>query len=414
MIGVIGPQDSVELVLEVAREIRLQDALVPRVYAEPREAPALAAGLRGVCQVLLYTGRAPFMLAGGTAGQRADFIPHGGADLYRTIGALLLLPEFRASFPSLSIDSIEASNVTEAFGELGLRAPQHVIPLTREGSMDLPRIASEHLRLFRAGKVQFCLTCIGYVSMELARAGVPAMRIVHSRLVIRESLDKARLALDLSRAEGSQVAACVLCLRKAKYSGGSPKSLQRALLLAARKCAAVVDGRIVKQSPQEVVVLTTRGVVNRSIKDGLLGHSKQLRGAIALGIGYGPSASIAEEQGRRAVETADPQSEAVHVTSADHVKKHRAGNLRAAHRLKVSPTMARRLIWAFTTLDPESFTAGELAAAYRVNPRSARRLISLLRAQDLAEECGIEKHTGAGRPMPVYRIALSRLTGAIE
>jgi DNA-binding IclR family transcriptional regulator len=75
--------------------------------------------------------------------------------------------------------------------------------------------------------------------------------------------------------------------------------------------------------------------------------------------------------------------------------------------------MARRLIDAFASLDPENFTANELADTYRLSSRSARRLISLLREHRLVEECGIDKLNGPGRPTRAYRIALSRLAEAL-
>jgi len=399
--------------------MQLTDLIASRIYTRPDEAPTLTAELQDICQVFLYTGRAPYILCKASenwsdslADQRADFIPHGGTDLYRTISALLLLPQFRSSFPPVSIDSINASNATEAFDELGLAVPRHVIPLTINGSIDPDYVTKEHMRLFDRGDVRFCLTCIGVVYEELRRAGIPAMRIVHSRAVIRESLDKARLALDLSRAEAAQVAACVIYLQKTRLRRENRQSLQRALLLAARKCAHLLDGRIVRQAGHEVVVLATRGAAEHCIKSGLLPGEilpKHLSGIVAIGIGYGASASVAEEQGRKALDTAALCSRPLAVMKPGQLKRHRAENLQAVRRLKVSPTLARRLIDVFASLDPENFTANELARAFRLNPRSGRRLISLLRGQKLVRECGIEKLDGPGRPTRAYRIALSRL-----
>ena len=139
---------------------------------------------------------------------------------------------------------------------------------------------------------------------------------------------------------------------------------------------------------------------------------KRQSSAITIGIGYGASASIAEEQGRRAADEAAARSASLSVANPGQLGQRRAENLSALRRLKVSPTLVRRLIDVFTNLDPESFTAQELAGAYRLSPRSARRLIRLLREHGLVEESGIEKPNGPGRPTRAYRIALNRLTDA--
>ena len=406
-----------DLVLKVAQEMQMADFVVPRVYKDLHKAPQLAAALKDICRILLFTGRAPYILSAAHSqpadhgDRQIDFIPHGGADLYRTIGALLLLPQFRTHFPPLSIDSVDASFAAEPFDELGIAAPIHVVPLTRDGGIDLDHIAEEHIHLFRTGKVRFCLTCIGLVHKTLQRNGIPTMRIMHSRVVVRDALEKARLALNLSRAEALQVAACVLHLKKvSKRNKIMP--LQTALLSAARKCAEMTDGRIVRQSGNEAVVLATRGALERSINAGLLPGDvlpEDISGLVAFGIGYGVTASIAEEQGRRAIDAATAGSGRLSGITPRQLKQRRIDDFRTAKRLKISPTTARRLIGVFSTLDPENFTAPELADAYRLSPRSARRLVALLREQKLVEESGIDKLDGPGRPMQAYRIAMSRL-----
>jgi predicted ArsR family transcriptional regulator len=72
----------------------------------------------------------------------------------------------------------------------------------------------------------------------------------------------------------------------------------------------------------------------------------------------------------------------------------------------------RRLGLIFRELDPTGFTAEEFARGYNIQPRSARRLIALLRARGLVQECGLEAGDGVGRPRHVYRLLLDRLTGS--
>jgi hypothetical protein len=428
MIGLIGPVDSVELFLKVAREMRLDSAMVARSYKTAEEAIELAQELRPLCSVLLFTGRVPFAIAAaaGSGALRTDYIPHEGTDLYRAIAGLLLAPAHRGRLPRLSFDSIDAAQVSEAFQELGLKPPRHIIALhgdSPERVIDLTRIAEDHRRLFEAGEVDVCMTCIGSVHRTLTAAGVPALRITHSRIVIREALVRVRLAMDLSRAEASQVAACVLQSRHGS-AGARTGSRRRLLAVIGRKYAEALDGRVVRQSANELVILATRGAVERSLRSDLASRASpvttELRQHLSVGIGFGASASVAEDHARHAIHASNPEQRlAVHLDEGTvmsleifqpiDAREVRAENLRTARLLNVSPTIIRRLGSALAHLDPSSFTATELAAAYGVNPRSARRIVAMLRERNLVEECGIEKSVGAGRPQIAYRIALDRM-----
>jgi hypothetical protein len=406
----------------------MDSVLIPRSYDTPKEAIGLAQELRLLCSVLLFTGRVPFVMASaaGSGARRTDYIPHEGTDLYRAIAGLLLVPAHRGRLPRLTFDSIEAAQVSEAFRELGLEPPQHIIALhggCDERAIDIARIAEEHRQLFARKQVDICMTCIGSVYKLLSAAGVPAIRITHSRIVIREALVRARLSMDLSRAEASQVAACVLQTRKPRANARF-RSSRHVLALVGRKYAEALDGRVINQSENELVILATRGSVERSLRSDLVSRASplatELQQHLKVGIGFGASASVAEDHARHAINASEPQQRLivhleegtvmpVEIFQPIDTRELRERNLRTARLLNFSPTMIRRLGTAFRELDPSSFTAAELALAYGVNPRSARRIIAMLRERNLIEECGIEKSVGAGRPQIAYRAAFDRL-----
>ncbi|MGH7487138.1 MAG: hypothetical protein ACREMY_16275 [bacterium] len=326
---------------------------------------------------------------------------------------------------------MEPAQVSEAFEELGLEPPQHIIALhgdDEERVIDIGRIADLHRELFASQQVRICMTCIGSVHRVLSKAGVPTIRITHSRIVVREALLRARLSMDLGRIEASQVAACVLQTRslRADSPGGPSK---RVLAVIGRKYAQALDGRVVRESANELVVLATRGSVERLLQSDIVSRASplktELRRHLNVGIGFGTSASMAEEHARNAISASRPRQHfGVHlddgsVTSLEiftpvDIREVREENLGIARLLNVSPAIVRRLATALRELDPSSFTANELAAAYGVSPRSARRMIMMLRERNLIEEGGIEKGSKAGRPQIAYRIALARMPAGIK
>jgi DNA-binding transcriptional ArsR family regulator len=197
----------------------------------------------------------------------------------------------------------------------------------------------------------------------------------------------------------------------------------------AEKYAQALDGRIVKRRADEIVVLATRGAVERILRAEMESRTApldtELREHVCVGFGFGASASIAEEQGRLAIGRAgtpahvsiglaDQEAAPVPVEGSEVARTVRERDLRTLRRLRISPSVVRRLGTAFRRIDPASFTATEFAPAYGVDPRSARRLIAELKDRGLVRECGIEKSNRVGRPKRAYRIALNRLAAALR
>src|SRR5436190_932393 len=136
MIGVIGPADSTAMALSVGADEGLADQVVGRAYRSVDDAVELAVELDRVCQVLLFTGRVPFALARPRDELSATlrYVPHSAADLYRTL--VHLLRENRGELPRISLDTIQPAIVREAYEDLGLEPPGHILPLEVDGDAD--------------------------------------------------------------------------------------------------------------------------------------------------------------------------------------------------------------------------------------------------------------------------------------
>jgi hypothetical protein len=122
VIGIIGPADSVGLATQIASDEGFADLLAPGVYRHAGEAADLAKQLEATCRVVLFTGQAPYMLAGAElTDAEAQFISHSGADLYRCIARVLIQRDGR--MPKVTVDSIDEPTVLGSFADLGLPTP---------------------------------------------------------------------------------------------------------------------------------------------------------------------------------------------------------------------------------------------------------------------------------------------------
>jgi hypothetical protein len=438
MIGIIGPADSTELALSVARDEGLADSVIARAYESIGQAGDLAQELDQICQVLLFTGRVPYVLARRTNSFRASlqYVPHSSADLYRTL--VRLLREFKGEMPRVSLDTIEPHIVREAYQDLGLDPPSHVLSLEVEGEAEAVQstadIVAFHVEAQRSGSVEGCLTCLGAVYVELASAGVPAWRVTHTRSVMREALRQAQLAARLAITEATQPAAVLIKvpdLRSEAAEDSRAYEKQRQRLRVRQEVLDLAErlkGRMAELDDQTFVVYTSRGTIEEAVSrlSARRGGPLELRQFLAdvrLGVGLGATVPIAEENARRALIMAEGDRE-LHVAFADgevfrvggdgqtatyKLRETRESTLRLARQLGLGPLALTRLTRALRQVNTSAVTASELAQAYGIQPRSTRRIITALQRAGIATAQGRHGGTAAGRPQTVYRIDLERL-----
>lgn len=437
MIGIVGPADSTALMLAVARDEGIDAEVLPRHYVQVEDAAPIAAELDQVCQVILFTGRVPYLLAMADGPHRAtlQYVPHSGADLYRAI--VHLQRSHRGELPRVSLDTIEPTIISEVWQDLGLDPPSHVLSAEPEDHTDRPRPAADitafHRACFERGEVDVCVTCLGSVHRELDALGIPAWRISHSRTVLRDSLRQAHLAARLAITEASQPAAVLVKLGTATSTTDEATAydvMRRRLSgrMAVVALAEGLHGRVVDLDEDTLIVYATRAAVEASLarlaSDGSGPFAPGRRGAnSALGIGIGATIPAAEEHARRALAMGDRYGE-LHVALPDGevalatADADRAGyrlrethqpTLRIAQDLGLGPLAFARLVRALRQVDVTSVTASELARAYGIEPRSARRLMTSLVRAGVASRMGVQGGAGAGRPQTVYRVDVERL-----
>ena len=96
------------------------------------------------------------------------------------------------------------------------------------------------------------------------------------------------------------------------------------------------------------------------------------------------------------------------------LRETREPNLRVAEQLGLGPLAFARLTRALRQVDVSSLTATDLARAYGIEPRSARRLMTSLLRAGIATRMGVQGGPGAGRPQTVYRVDVAKLIPAAD
>lgn len=436
MIGVIGPEDSVELAQRVAK-VDGTEELAVRAYRQIEQTVELARELDHACNVLLFTGRVPYALARRAGNLRAvlDFIPHSGVDLYRTL--VQILRQRRGVIPELSIDTIEPSEVAQSFEDLDLPAPRHVFCMD-EGATGLAPPIAEHIAAYHrerlaAGEVEVALTCVGSTHQLLLDQDLPCWRIEHTRSAVRESLRRAHLASLLARSESTQSAIALVevpALTGPNVNSEAFYEAQRLRLRAHESLLTFAErlrGTLSLLDERMFIVHTTRGAVEDAIFRFRRGQrspldTEALPVPVVVGYGVGFSVTGAEENARRALAMTQ-RSGVPHVLFADGTvfrcewaSATRADQAlgevevrRESGALGLGDLATARLLTALRRLDPSAVTARDLAERYGVQARSARRLLAQLEAVGVAQPLDGRQPVGRGRPQKIYRVDLDRL-----
>jgi hypothetical protein len=280
---------------------------------------------------------------------------------------------------------------------------------------------------------------LGEVDLELRESGIRSWRIAHTRSVLREALDSAALQARLAITETTQPAAVIVALAAqppsglaARRSNGvSGDDLQRRRQRArdaALDLAERLQGRLGDLDGETFIVHTNRGAIEGAVVRRAMGHGgplapERLPADVVIGMGIGATVPGAEENARRALLMGERDGE-LHLAAADgsvmrvgrdgpvetlHLRETDQAMTQLARQLGFGPLALTRLTRALRQVDASAVTAAELAQAYGIEPRSARRLMTALQRAGIASPQGRQGGPRAGRPQIVYRIDVGRL-----
>lgn len=425
-IGVIGARELVDRIITVAGRLAEPPRLVGAAYSTEAEGYERLADIESKIDVALFAGPLPYDLARerGDLPVPATFVPVSWAALYSTLlrGTL----QQRCDPARVSVDSISAGDLEEAYAEIG-------VPLdgVRVAEYRHPKSAREfyafHEELYRSGATSAALTTMPSVERRLLDAGVPALRMVPTAATLRIALNTAMLLGTGSRFEESQIAIGVVELAPAaKTDPGSygqqelNLALQRELLQVARTMGATVLPR----GDDSYLIIATVGALDQ-VTAGFrvapfLDHvGRSLGVPVDVGFGVGRTARDAEANARTAVERARAAPTAAaalvgvdgSVLSLPPRLHQRTDDPATEPEPSRGEDLLVRLVRSLDTRTGEALVvdAERVAELLDVTARTARRSLRTLVDEGLAWPVPPARASGAGRPRQLYRLVTTKL-----
>lgn len=402
--GVIGPADLVRVTARaVDASANLRARALP--YRHESEAPDLVVAHADEVDAWLFTGPVPHRLAGkaGVLRLPSEDVSYSGVTL---LAALMRLQRSGQNIDSLSIDTLDSREVKESLGAAGM-AKAHA-RIMRSGSPDSSQVVEFHRQARREHGSQLAITCLGSAYAQL-KAELPAVRLTPSPRDIREAIASLTLKCAQRRHADAQV---VLGLLDTTASVPVEQGLFDDL---GATIGHLDDGRYLLVTTRGPLLKASNGFSEAPIPHQLLTP----RGHTWLGIGVGRSAGEAHSLARRALARAELNgrqlavvclpSEPDVILPAGKTRSRRAPAETDLSDLAARVGVRRSTLQQLRALAEEAgaagVTSGSVAAAFSIQERSARRLLTRLHRAAAAMPVGAVADGRAGRPPVVYRIS---------
>lgn len=423
-LGVVGPLDSIEIVLEAINGFD-EIMVLPFPYEEMEEVLEIVPENKMFVDQWFFSGQAPYSLAVANKLIREDegsFAPLNSNSVYETLLKAQLSKN--KIFKSISLDTIQES---ELAGTSSL-APMELHTLPYSGYMPIPEIINFHKELYEQGKVDVTITCVKTVYNTLTKLGIPCYRVTPDVIAIRLIIQYLKQRGVTQWYRKAQIAIIGIEIAQSELDGQYSYKIKfqelelKKLLL---QYAESVNGSFVEIGDGRYFIYTTRGEVEMQLsKDTLfklIEKTKiQSKFKIRIGLGYGVTSLDAEQNARLATQYARVKKNWC-IIIVDEKKKiieieEQESPISFAHRssfeewdqklvgANISSSTVSRIQSLALHYKQNEITSKELSSWMNSTERNARRILMELEKVGMVHIIGEEQSGHRGRPRKVYRL----------
>lgn len=424
-VGVVGPELSIERILEVAREFEKNIVFLPLPYKQAIETKEIVLQHRKDVDAWLFSGPIPYAIAKGVIGENDSL--HGilswETGFYHSLISLLL--QKKEGFKQISIDLPDAINTSEV---RKLDAPIKDLRIQQfPADVNEQEIYRYHIQLWEKGEIDGVLTCYPNVKEELEQKGIPVSWMTITRLGIKQTLLSLSEKAKAQYYQNTQVAICFIEAEKPDIERvkeellydiqSAELKMEEALLRISRQ----LNGSFQKAGKGDYMIFSSRGDVTNHInilQETIQKMHDQWKQPIAAGVGFGDSVLKAEYNARKAVQRSRTahQNMIVIVDEQGIVEEYRSNKEvvsylsesdqpELVHKLsevQISVQLYNKLRSYVEQKQWDTFTSRDIAMELGISFRNSQRILLGLRKTGLVEEVGETKSSDKGRPLKLY------------
>jgi hypothetical protein len=428
-IGVVGPEQSINRIIEVGKAMEPAIEFISFAYADAHEAVDIVKRNIHKAKGWLFSGSLPFMLAKEAFGSDDNFAycAYDGAGLYRCF--LQVAYHQKIIMERISIDIPSLENLPLAIEELEI--PNREIYMNRYGTQfDTREIIQFHQDLWEQGKTDAAVTSLAAAYVALKQDGkVPVYRNSVTANSIRDAIKVILGKTSASFFRSTQVGLGVIEIEnfdEVIEKAASPYNIKRLELRISKELIDLsekLNGGLLERGRGRYEISSSRGAIDREmgmLKDVVRRLSLELNIPVAVGIGFGETVSSAETNARRALLHAKKRKkEKLVIIQEDGVLVESVGQpeeltyeyysddqelLNKLHEADVGIKSYKRIEATIRRMKWSTFTSSHVAEELAVTERNVRRIFFGLTKVGLLECIGEEFSTVRGRPSRLYRL----------
>lgn len=428
-IGVVGPQQSVQRILDSAKSMDLAVELIPLPYGDAHETVDIMKKNAHKVKGWLYSGSLPFMLAKEAFGtdENLSYCAFDGTGLYKCF--LQVANDQKTILERISIDIPEMEDLTQAIEELAI--PNRDIYIKRYSTQfETHSIIEYHRDLWQKGKTVAAITSLGAAYTALKQEG--KIPVYHNTVTITSIRDAIKVITEKTTASffrSTQVGLEVIEIEDYDEVVDKQSSAYNIRRLELRIAKDLIDlseklnGSLVERGRGQYEISSSRGAIDREmglLKDVVKRLSLELNVPVAVGVGFGETVSSAEMNARRALLHAKKRKrEKLVIIQEDGILVESVGQpeeltyayfsddrelLAKLHEADVGIKNYKKIEATIRRMGWNTFTSSQVAEELSVTERNVRRLFAGLTKVGLIECIGEEFSTVRGRPSRLYRL----------
>lgn len=433
-IGVVGPKDSVNRIIDVAKELDENIEVIPFIYKDLSETEEIVKKNFSKIKGWLFSGPTPYNKAIESFGKldNFDYCSFSDSSLYKCF--LQVAKDQKNVLTRLSIDISSYEKHQGAIEELGIEMNDvyvHYYDINSEPE----NMVKNHVDLWHQGKIDAVITGLGKVYELIATTTeIPVYRNNVTGQVINASVMRLVEQLKISYFKNAQVGFEiyeVVNYNQLEEKTGSVYGMQKLELKIKDRLIGLsekLNGHLIDYGRGTYGVFSSRGEIenNVGLLYDLMGQVNDiLNVSIAVGIGFGDNVSYAQQNARLGLNHVKKSGE-VHVVAIDSngcviesfgdERAIQYDNYSYDQELLEKLKKANIGIKTYKKVDAvvksagwNRFTAAQLADGMSVTERNVRRILSSLNSVGLVELAGTEVNSGKGRPSKVYKMSILKI-----
>lgn len=434
-LGIVGPKDSVDLICGIAEEFNDRIISIPFTYANVEETAEIIRDRENLVDVWLFSGQAPYAIANEAPLRLKGFFPQlNGSSLTKVL--LDISYKDHKKLDHLSFDTIPANEIYETFSELHLPVDGlQLFPYA--GYKPTDELTSFHYNLYKNDRVKACVTCIHSVYEELKSLRVPVYRITPTKMIIRQMIIQACQQNETVHFKKSQIAVLIIQINEMNKLIGENTISYKGHRSNLKLQEFVIDfteamsGSFVLLGNGKFMIFSTRGSFEKYNKYHTTSFLDKItvmtESTANIGIGYGTTSLGAEQNAYLALNHArnqggnstilvdeDRSIEGPLQKSNSITYSYRTDNKEINNYLTkagVNISTFNKIQYVQNNLGHNSISAANIAEWLNMTQRNARRILTNLEKQSLAEVVGEETPTTRGRPRKIYRVGIISTSG---